>query len=295
MSDTEKIKPLRLIEEYRGKLISVSKRFYTWEFEHIDHVHSLVLQMSLLSRKFSIYLDSKLVFKGTRSLFRPFQFESSIHGLRVIIAEKLYSYDLYINNRRLVFVHEIRTRDESVRRDDKTGSDLKIQMAINQDQSKDRIGGTRRKSTKALSNVSQSPDNQDYLRMDSPVRKSTNMNPSDTKNMSFIKFRRTTDFQISYEPFQVPSTFDKSRRHHYSAPTKSELSLFKSTERIPPVTNSSKKSKELLSDLEVTLAVRRLNVAHFSEYEARRENYEPIDFSVATPESQNLCKLIYLS
>lgn len=295
MSSKEKIKPLRLIEEHCGKLISVSKRRYTWDFEHMDHIHTLVLQMSLLSRKFSINLDSKLVFKGTRSLFRPFQFESSIHGLRVIIAEKLYSYDLYINNRRLVFVHEIRIRDIDVGREEKNNSRLNTLTEINQDQPKEKSGSTKRKSNKTLSRLSHSKDSEDYLRVDSPIRESKMLKPPEAREKNFIRFRRFTDDPVIHHQIKNLSPKDTIKRHHYSLPTKSEIAQFKCIDKLPISRITGKAKQQSYDQPDWKLAVRRINVRQVSEYEVKKESYETIDFSVATPETKNLCSLLYFS
>jgi len=295
MSSKEKIKPLRLVEEHCGKLISVSKRRYTWDFEHIDHVHVLTLQMSLLSRKFSIFLDTKLVFKGTRSLFRPFQFESSIHGLRVIIAEKLYTYDLYINNRRLVFVHEIKIRDTEIDQEEKNTSRPNTLTEVNQDKPKEKSDGAWRRSNKTLSRLSRSKDSADYLRVDSPTREVTRSRLLEPKESCFLRFRRATNGSGVHQTSNLLRRIDKLKRHYHSTPTRSELTNFKSIDSLSKTKALGTMNIIPVDQQSWILAVRRLNVCQVSEYEVKREVYDTIDFSVATPESQKLCTLLYFS
>ena len=93
----DKIIPLDFIEEHQGKVLKMSKRCYKWIFQHLDHNHELSLQFSLLTRKFVVHFDKQAVFKGTRSIFKPFRYESSLHDLNFLIVENMFTLELFIN------------------------------------------------------------------------------------------------------------------------------------------------------------------------------------------------------
>ena len=69
----ESIGPLSHSVVYKGKLVKSSKRQFTWEFQHIDHKHTIVLELSSISRKYRIRCDDNKNTEGKYKMFTNFQ------------------------------------------------------------------------------------------------------------------------------------------------------------------------------------------------------------------------------
>ena len=113
MDDHDRVTPINFVEEHIGKLVSMSKRRYTWSFEHDSKVHIFKLTMSLFSNKFMINFDKSFCENGTRSLFDPFFFESTICGFSFRIIERNLNYEFYINKQLFQVGSEINLRKDT--------------------------------------------------------------------------------------------------------------------------------------------------------------------------------------
>jgi hypothetical protein len=113
MQISEKIRPISFRNDYTGKILSISKRTYCWTFEHLDHVHELRLTIYLMSQKFKVDLDSRVVDMGYRPLVGKLRYTTNVHDLNLRIAEGNHTFDLYINDQRFVPGSQIIVVDSS--------------------------------------------------------------------------------------------------------------------------------------------------------------------------------------
>lgn len=102
MQISEKIRPLTFRQDFTGKILSISRRTYFWTFEHLDHTHELALTIYLMSQKFKIEFDSKLVDLGYRPLVGKLKYQTNVHDLNLQVEEGNQAFDLYINGQRFV-------------------------------------------------------------------------------------------------------------------------------------------------------------------------------------------------
>jgi hypothetical protein len=279
MESHERIVPKRFIEENKGKLVSTSKRRYTWEFEHDSHEHTLDLEMSLLTRKFTILFDGNFIVRGTRSLFASFEWEAKIHDLSFAIVERLMSFDLFINkhlfpkehigkpngDRMSHMNHEHQTQAQKT---------LVAKMTTN-----------KKKDLSLKTNLKQSPrpeEDQSYLRMDrvtSPV-------PDSPHKLEPLTYRRLTTAEKPLD-FSPSCASKRQIGHRTSLPPQADLSeQFLTTE-------TKRTADDDKSDTDRIFVVRRLKITQLSEYEIQTEKYEGIDFASVTGQQRGFLKLLY--
>jgi hypothetical protein len=289
MNFQDKITPLSFTEEHKGKLISVSKRKYTWEFEHNDHTHTLILEMSILSRKVVIYFDGKFISKGTRSLFKPFQYGARVHNLVVIITENLFSFDLYINKQLFPKEKLVNVALASVKNKNSVKEPFPELPTIPKESKEVTRVKRNSKSMNELENDSPEDDGQSYLKVESP--RSTSQTSKELKDFPrAIKYRYMSLNAPNYFYSEIPPDEKmETKKHQFSIPPKCELDSFQILDKGifgPQHTDAIKAVKQ-------QFAVRRLKFDRLSNYEFGNETYHKMSFSKETQAIKNLIRKIY--
>lgn len=91
------IRPLDVRVENVGKLITGSKRRYTWRFQSPQTTHVLALTISFMSSKFKLVLDNSELERGDVPYFAPFEHRAVRNELQFLIEQQKTNMKLYIN------------------------------------------------------------------------------------------------------------------------------------------------------------------------------------------------------
>jgi hypothetical protein len=292
MEHKDGIRAVHFGEEHKGKLISMSKRKYTWEFEHGDHAHIFVLEMSLLSRKFAIFFDTKFIFKGTRSLFVPFEYETTIHDLNIYITEKALTFDLYIDHHLFNKENVMRTYTKKI---SKVTNTKPVDIQNNHEPAPGSPQKPQPTNQKAKAKAkSKLADTQDYLNADSH----NNQAQEDLfEELHTLSYRRVTSFKNSTSFPDPDLAYITSRK--ISEPLVSNIAgQFHQMERLPKREGPQNLSSGQRIGIErqkadQPLVLRKINFGALSQYEIGNEKISEINFAFSSDQIGKLLTVVY--
>jgi hypothetical protein len=273
MEYIEKIKPLKYSEENSGKLIGLSKKRYTWEFEHVDHTHALIFEISIIRRKFEILFDDKPVAKGTKSLFELLDYQASIHNLHFIIVEKLFSFDLYINHQLFRKDSIIKIKDEQMTKFlFQRQSEHRLQTSYEETERNEKASMLENSSNMNISGQNTAENHFKSIQPESYKRQSTNERPFVLPKSAELK-----------SPLQ----------HRVTFPTKnSKISEFGAVDRHPQRKTENRKPEQV--EQHSTLIPHKVIFPVLSQYEILTEKYNEGNFHGLRDEERSLFKLLYI-
>lgn len=286
----DKIKPLRYYEENKGLLLNLGKKTYIWEFQHVDHTHSLALEIPVFGWKFNVLFDRKVVSEGNRSFFQAFEFDADIHNLHMLIVEKGLGYDLYINGQQFHKNNVIRIKDETLTRflqERQTSSNENLSEKAHYDSTTDIS-----QSTKEVKGIK---DFEVDAILVSPVTldAKANNHSQDLKPLSY----KTQP--IRERSFVMPKSISVKSplQHRVTFPSKTQtISEFKPVDKSQPIKAETwfEGDSPLRHDNQAPKTfLSKFQAPVLSAYEIRTEKYHDADFTGSTDQIKDLIRLLY--
>jgi len=287
----DKIKPLRYYEENKG-LLNLGKKTYVWEFQHVDHNHTLALEIPVFGRKFTVLFDRKAVSAGWRSFFQAFEFDADIHNLHLLIIEKGLGYDLYINGQQFHKNNVIRIRDETMTRflqERQTSSNENLSDKAHQDSTTD--------ITQSAREVKAHKDLDADAILVSPVHLEMNAHKQGP-DLQPLSFKNQVIRERSFV-FPKSASVKSPLQHRVTFPSKTQaISEFQPADKSKPVraeTWFESDSPLKFESQPVKSLPRKFQAPVLSAYEIRTEKYSEADFACSNDQMKDLIRLLYQS